>query len=204
MFVRVGDREYPAKHVPQCLTCRSRYRTQIEQGIINGMPYSMIIEQLVEPYDNHSLLGAPSYDGLLRHVRSGHMPVPFSVQRRIIEERGKEIGRSAEQGEQLLVDNIGILRTVVQRGFERLNNGEIQPNMNDLLTALKLQAAVTAEENEGLNEDAYVDALWAYMEIVQRHVSPEVLQRIGDDMARSPTIRALSRRNQTIAGEIET
>lgn len=204
LMVRVGNRLYPAKQVAQCKTCRSKYRADIEQGIINGMPYSMVMSEIVERHDDHSPIGAPNYGSVLRHVKKKHMAVPHSVQRGILEERAGEIGKSVEQGERLMVDSVAIHRTVIQRGFERLNTGEIQPNMNDLMTALRLQAAISAEQGgSGVDEDAWRDALMAYMEIVQRNVGPDVLQQIGREMAASPTLRAIRNRRQAVVGEIE-
>jgi hypothetical protein len=118
MLVRVGGRDYPAKQVKQCRTCRSKYRTQIEQGIIGGMTYRAILANLVDPFDDHSHLGAPSYTSIQRHVSQKHMPLPFSTQRKIIEDRAAELGKSVEEGEALLIDSISIHRSLIQKGFE--------------------------------------------------------------------------------------
>lgn len=204
VLVQVGDRQYSAKHVAQCKVCRSKHRHSIEQGIISGMSYPMVMREIVDPYQDHSLLGAPTLAGLYRHGKQGHMPIPYVTQRKIIEERAREIGKSVETGEQLVTDAIAILRTITQRGFERVNTGEIQPNMTDLMTALKLQQALTPEGGEAGNEDLYVEALYAYMEVVEAHVDHPTLQAIGRDLERHPAIKALSKRRQTVAGEIES
>lgn len=206
MLIRVGNRQYPAKQVAQCRTCRSKYRAQIEQGIIGGMPYQMIYDEMIEPHEDHSPIGPPSVQSLMTHVRRKHMPVPFSVQRRIIEQRATELGRSVEEGEQLLVDSVAVHRTVIQRGFEMLNAGEIAPSMNDLMKALQLQAAVDSDKNSGgVDEEVWREGLIAYMEIVQRNVSAEVFQRIGHEMAQSPVLQELAmRRRQTVMGQVES
>lgn len=203
--VRVGDRLYPARHIAQCKLCRSQYRLEIERGIINGLTYNTIIEVSVDPYDDHSPLGPPTYSSILNHVRKRHMPVPWSMQRQMIEDRAAEMGKSVQEGEQLLVDSVAVHRAVIQRGFERMNSGEIQPTMGDLMKALQLQAAVEGDaEDDGVDEEVWRDALIAYMEIVQRHVTPAALEMIKRDMATSPTLRAIAaRRQQTIAGEVE-
>lgn len=203
MLVRVGNRSYPAKYVSQCKTCRSKYRTQIEHGLINGMTYQMVLDELVEPFDDHSPLGPPGYQSVLGHVNRGHMPVPFSTQRRILEQRAKEMGKSVKEGSKALLDAVAVSRTIVQRGFEMMSNGEIQPSMNDLMKALQLQASIEGD-GDGLDEEAWREALIAYMEIVQRNVAAEVFQRIGKEMAESPVLQKIAlRRRDTVAGEIE-
>lgn len=202
MLVRVGDRSYPAKHVKQCRTCRSKYRTQIERGVISGMTYQAIIAELVEPYQDHSPLGTPSYQSVLGHVQRGHMPVPYSAQRKLLEQRAEEIGRSVEEGERLIVDPVSVNRTIVQRGFELLASGELRPSMGDLIKALQLQQLAEAG-SDGVDEDAWRDAFITYMEIVQSHVSAEVFQQIGRAMAKSPVLRDIAVRRSTVRGEIE-
>lgn len=203
MLIRVGGRDYPAKQVKQCRTCRSKYRTQIEQGIIGGMTYRAILANLVDPFDDHSHLGSPSYTSIQRHVSQKHMPLPFSTQRKIIEDRAAELGKSVEEGEALLIDSISIHRSLIQKGFERLNNGEIQVGMADLLKALQLQQAAEGGKELSLDEDIWRDALMEYMSIVRRNVDTKVLQRIGRELAESPILQQITqRRGQTVSGEI--
>lgn len=202
ILVRVGGRSYSARNVKQCLTCRSKHRNQIEHAIISGMPYAMIVSDVVEPYDDHSLLGSPTYDSILRHVRKGHMPLPYSTRRKIIEQRAEEIGKNVADGQEILADNVAIYRAVIQRGFERLNSGEIEPSMQDLMAALKLQSIVEAtdDDNPEHNEDLWRAALMAYMEIVKNNVSHEVFQQIGREMSASPAIRAIGERRKAVTG----
>ncbi len=203
MLVRVGNRDYPAKQVKQCRTCRSKYRTQIEQAIIGGMTYRAILTDVVEPYDDHSGLGAPGYQSIQTHVSKKHMPLPFSTQRRIIEDRAIELGKSVEEGEALLIDGISIHRALIQKGFDRLNNGEIQVGMADLLKALQLQQAAEGGRDLALDEDVWRDALMEYMSIVRRNVNAEVLQKIGRELTESPILQKITqRRGQTVSGEI--
>lgn len=204
MLVRIGNHTYPAKQVTRCKTCQSKYRTQIEKGIIGGMTYASIISDLIEPFDDHSPLGAPTYQNVLTHVRRGHMPIPYATQRRIIEGRAREVGKSIEHGEQLIIDSVSVGRTIVQRGFELLNNGEIQPSMGDLMKALQLQQVVEGGKDGELDEETWREALITYMEIVQRNVAPDIFQRIGREMAASPVLQEISlRRRQTVPGEIQ-
>lgn len=203
-FVQVGDRLYPVKFVKNCKTCRSRYRAQIEQAILGGVPYKRIFDEAVEPYDDHSALGAPTCQGVMTHVRRGHMPLPYSTQRSILENRATELGRSIEEGEQLLVDSVGTLRAIVQRGFERMNNGEIQPTMGDFIAALRLEGALSGSQSDdgAADNEVWRKAFVAYMEIVKGSVSPEVFQRIGTQMRGSAVMQQIMER-QKAARELQ-
>lgn len=205
MLVQVQGRTYPARHVKQCRTCRSKYRTQIEQGIIGGMTYQAVVNELVDPYEDHSPIGPPGYQSIMNHVRKGHMPMPYSVQRRLIEDRAQEMGKSVEEGMASLADSTAILRTIVRTGFEMINQGDLRPSMNDLIKALQLQAAMEGEKDGEGDEEAWRSALIAYMEIVQRSVSPEVFQRISREFAASPVMKnAMGVQQGTVSKELET
>ena len=204
VVIRVGDREYPAKYVRRCLTCRSKYRSQIEQAVLAGLTYRSIVETVVEPYDDHSPLGPPSQRSVFNHVSRHHMALPYSLQRKIIEKRAEELGRSVEAGEETMADAVAIHRVVMQRALERLSQGEIQPSMGDLIKVLQLQSATGAKEaSVEVTDEVWREALIEYMAIVQRNVSGEVFQRIGREMASSPALKAISARRQA-AGEISS
>lgn len=204
ILVRVGGKTYPAKEVPQCRTCRSKYRPQIEQGLISGMTYQVAVRELIDPYDDHSTLGTPSYQSLLNHVNKGHMPMPYVMQRRMLERRAEELGRSIEEGKDSLADPLAIIRSIVQTGFDMVSRGDLRPSMSELLKALQLQAAIEGGGEEN-TEDTWRTALITYMEIVQQNVSPEVFQRISRAMASSPVMKeAMTSRQGTVAGAIES
>lgn len=204
VMIRVAGREYPAKQVRQCRTCRSQHRGVIEAAITSGMTYEAIETKVVAVYHDHSPLGPPNRSQIRRHVTNGHMPLPHSAQRKIIEDRAVELGKSIEVGEEILVDNVAAVRSIIQRGFERLQNGDIEPNMGDLLKALQLQAQIDAEHGEGgLDEEVWRDAMIAYMTIVQSVVPPDLMEQIKSEMASSPVLRAIAeRRQRAVAGTL--
>lgn len=204
-LVRINGRTYPAKSVKQCRTCRSKHRAQIEQGLISGMTYQAVLAELVDPYEDHSPLGAPGYQSLLSHVKKGHMPMPYSTQRKLLEQRAEETGKSIEEGGKSLADSLAIIRSIVQTGFDMVSRGDLRPSMGELLKALQLQAAIEGTEDGAASEEAWRTALITYMEIVQSHVSPEVFQRISRQMASSPVMQeAMSPKPARVVAEIES
>lgn len=206
-YTIIGGRRYPIKTVSTCRTCRSVHRPEIEQAIILGMTYKRIMDELVDAYDHHSPLGRPDRMSLTAHVQLRHMPTPFSVQRDVIEDQARKLGKNIEEGEALLTDSLTIFRSIVQRGYERMNKGEIEPSMSDLLKAAQLQHVVESAQVKGQDDDDGVEmwreALVEYMTIVQRSVTSEQFQQIGLEMSKSPTLQAISRRRSQIPGQIE-
>ena len=205
MTIRVGGRSYAARHVPQCKVCRSQYRSEIEYAVLAGLPYNKVVEEAVTPFDDHSELGTPTVTGVMTHVRRKHMPVSLSMQRQIIEERAAELGHNVEDSEKLILDNIGIVRSITQRGWDRLNKGEIEPSMGDLIKALQIQAVVGTQDQDGTSEDVWRATLMEYMAIVSRCAPPGVLAQIKHEMTNSSVLREIAaQRRQTISGELES
>lgn len=193
-FIQVGERLYPVKHVHNCKTCRSSHRVQIEIAVINGLSYKQIMEDYIEPFDDHSPLGTPTYQGLLTHIRRKHMAAPYTTQRRLLERRAQELGRSIEESEELLHDSVGALRAVVQRGFERMNSGQIDPSISDMIRAAQLESALVASVDGETDTSQWKQALIAYMTAVKNNVAPEVFRRISEEVRDSPVMQQVFER----------
>lgn len=198
-MIQVGDRAYHYRTIKNCKVCRSQYRMDIEKAVLSGLSYRKIYYQVSEGFGDHSALGSPSYQGIISHVRKGHMPMPFSAQRTILEGRADELGRSIEEAEGFIMDSIGTLRAVAQRGFERMNSGEIQPTMTDLIAALRLESALSGSQEGGGTEETWRQAFITYMEVVKANVSAELFQRIGEEMRGSPVMQQILDRQKAIA-----
>lgn len=199
-YIEVRGRRYPTKHIKNCKTCRSIHRHEIENALIGGSTYASVLKDVVETFDFHSPLGAPTYQSVLTHARKGHMPLPYLTQRRAIEARAKELRKSVEEGEDNLLDGQLVAQAVMQRGYELLNSGEITPNMRELLEAARLERDIAAvqTETDQMNEDAWREALTAYIEIVRQHVSPQVFQQINQAMAVSPALVKISQQRKAM------
>lgn len=199
-YIQVRGRRYPTKHVHNCKTCRSVHRHEIENALINGYTYASVMRDVVGAYEYHSPLGVPTYNSVLTHTRNGHMPLPYLAQRRAIESRAKELRKSVEEGENNLLDGQLVARAVMQRGYEMLNSGEITPNMRELLDAARLERDISAiqSETDQMGEDAWREALTAYIEIVRQHTPPQVFQQINQAMALSPALAKISKQRKAV------
>lgn len=204
-FITIGGRRYPYKTIHNCQICRSIHRNEIEQALLTGMTNIQVLHEVIETYEFHSPIGTPSLGSLSRHLQQKHMPSPFMIQREVIERRAKEMGRNIRDGEEFLVDSMTVIRTIVQKGYTRLSEGEIQPSMGDMLKAIQIQHSVEATQAVTESMDDGVEmwraALMEYMKIVQGVVSPADFQRIGLEMSRSPVLQAISRKR--VAGALE-
>jgi hypothetical protein len=206
-FIEVRGRRYPTKHVRNCKTCRSIHRQEIEAALINGDTYASVVRNVAEQFDFHSPLGTPTYNSILAHTRRGHMPLPYLAQRRAIEARAKELRKSVEDGEHNLLDGQLIAHAVLQRGYEMLNTGALNPSMKDLLEAARLERDIAAlqSDTDQMGEDAWREALTAYMDIVRQHVPAQVFQQINQAMALSPALAKISQRRAVpaVQGKVE-
>lgn len=206
-YIEVRGRRYPTKHVRNCKTCRSIHRHEIEAALINGDTYASVVRDVAEQFDYHSPLGTPTYNSIFAHTRKGHMPLPYLAQRRAIEARAKELRKSVEEGEHNLIDGQLVAQAVMQRGYEMLNTGSLTPSMRDLLEAARLERDIAAlqSETDQMNEDAWREALTAYIDIVRQHVPAQVFQQINQAMALSPALAKISQRRTApaVKGAVE-
>lgn len=195
----VNGRTYPMKSVPQCKTCQHPMRYDIEAAMCAGRSYRGILGMLPEEYADTN----PTYEGLRNHFTNGHMPLPAAAQRRLIERNYEKSGRKIEEAVDDLVDNyVTVAEMVVQRGVERLAAGEINPEVSDVLNAVKTLHAINQTAQAGVDQEAWQSAMMAYMEEVATIMSPEQMQALGKRLSMNPTLRALAaKREATLAIE---
>jgi hypothetical protein len=191
-MVRVGGKTYPARFESTCKTCQSPYRHEIESQLLQGRSYKVIIDHLVSTYADGGPKGHPGKDSLSNHLRGNHMPLNAVVEREIIERRSAAIGLDVENAARTLVDHVVANETIIERGFQRLQAGEIQPTMRDLLTAIRNQIAIEADAEDGLDSEVWRTALMEYMAILGRVLTPEQRVEFARLADASPVLRALT------------
>lgn len=189
-MVRVGDRLYPASSHASCLTCNSPHRVEIERELLSARSYRAVHEWLDATYPLAT--GAhPSRESMRGHMNSGHVPLAAAVQRRIIEDRSKEIGADIEAASGAIADHVAVNRVIVQRGLERLTDGEITPSMGDLLAAIRQQQQIDSEHQGGLDAEVWRQAMMEYMVILAGILTPQQRADLARKAASSPVLRAL-------------
>jgi hypothetical protein len=182
--------------------CQHPNRADIEQQIVNGRSYRAIANwtqnNLIEPDT-----GNPSDHSVRNHVQGEHMPLNAIIQRALIERRSKEIGRSIEEGVDSLVDHVTANQMVIEKGFERLQAGEIQPSMSDLLSAIRTQVAIDAEIDSPVDAQVWQQALMEYMSIISQLLTPEQKQRFNQLAGQNAVLRGMERQQtRAIEGDV--
>lgn len=199
VMVRIGGREYPLRREPSCDVCSSPYRFDIERALTLGHSYRMIREALTDREP-----GPPSIASISNHVSRSHMPLPQATTRRLIEHRAEQLGREIEEGTEILVDAVTVNEEIIRKGFTRLQDGEIEPNMGELLQALKLQRDIDATAPSGdLSAEAWTEALMEFFTIAHQVMPPAVWERFTQETAKSAILKAFAAKRQAIPGQVE-
>lgn len=188
-MVEVNGQRYPMKTVPQCRTCMSPYRLEIEQAVLEQRSYQKIADAVADR--EPGTLPNPGYQSIRDHVNKQHMPIGPTAERALVEARAQQIGRDIETYAAGLADYRSVNQIIIQRGMDRLARGELQPSMAELLTAIRQEHAMETASENGTTAEAYLDALVRYMEVAQSFIPPEQFQAYGQALARDPILRAL-------------
>lgn len=190
---RFGGRDYPLKTVARCHTCMSPYRFEIEQAIVAGRTYKKISE-LVASYGDEENPTAVSIRSITDHYHNGHMPLELSETRAIVEARAKRVGKSIADSEESLVDGVTLLSTVIQKTFEAIANGTIEPGVRDGIRAAKMLADLGEYDGSNVDQQAFVTAFIQYHETASQLMDDETFQRFGRMLEDNPVLRALAAR----------
>lgn len=186
VMYRVGGRQYPLKTVAQCKVCSSPNRLTIEQEVANARSYVAIIKSLPEGHDLNPR-------NIRDHYANGHMPLEVETMRSIIDERARIKGVSIETGTAALVDEAAFAQVVLQKTYERMAKGEIEPTIRDGLRAGVLLHNIGLAA-EGGDQADLVQAFVVYMETAQSLMPPQMWDEFGKRLGENPVLRALKER----------
>jgi len=205
MNYRIGGREYPMVRVPQCLTCNSPYRFEIEESIVSGRTWTKISESLAITYGDEFAI---SVDALKDHFQNGHMPLEQAETRTLIETRARRVGKRIEDSAEELVDGITLLSAVVVKTFEEIASGRKTPDISDGIRAAKLLADFGEYDGGGIDQQAYVEAFLVYQEEAEKVMGAELFAQFGEALAANPVLAALASRyegdgHDVVQGSVE-
>ena len=120
----------PFRRVPQCRTCRSEWRAEIDLALAAGRGY-------VEVAALYPQAGLTRRNISVHHKRE-HSPTETPEIRAIAAERKGEANHVVDTAVDRLVSARLLAESVVRRVSERLADGEIKPTTRDALVASKL------------------------------------------------------------------
>lgn len=167
----------------------SPYRMEIEQAVLEQRSYQKISDAVADREPGP--LPNPGYQSIRDHVNKNHMPIGPTAERALVEARAKSIGRDIETYAAGLADYRSVNEIIIQRGMDRLARGELKPNMSELMTAIRMQHSIETSTEEGVDAQAWQDALVAYMEVAQQFIPQELFQQYGSALAQHPVLRAM-------------
>lgn len=186
MLTRIGGREYPIKSIPTCRTCQHPQRDEIENAMLSGQSYLSILKAL--PQDDR----APSYAGLRAHFKNSHMPLDAAAQVALIERNAKRQGLKIEDAVDTLVDHITVAEMVVQKGFQRMQSGEINPEMTDVLNAVKIVEQIQSRVQGDMDNEMWVSATMSMLEDARQIMNPAQWAAYGEKLKTNPILKALA------------
>ncbi len=172
--------------------CNHRLRANVERDILQSYSYASIVRYLDAAHPGHGL----GVDAVRRHL--AHIPLQESVGRVIAEERAEELARNVEEFEGALADHVSFLRLGVQRAYERLATGEIEPTIAEAAAMARILAQLEAQAGPVIDQADILRGFLAYMRateevlaIVAPGRSREGINLLGKRLRADPVMRSL-------------
>lgn len=193
---RIGGRDYPMTSIPQCKVCQHPDRVEIERRSLSGYGPTAI----------HRALSAGAQEALkvrniMDHCRN-HLPLDLVARQAIVDARAREIGVDIEQATNTLVDQISFARVGLQRAYERMALGEVNPGISDGIAFARFLQDV--EEKAGgadFDQEVMLRGFMAYIRAMQKVCSPEQIREISRAVHEDPIMASMLRQAESI--EIE-
>ena len=197
---KIGGRSYPLYRNPHCKTCSSPYRDEIESAILKSYGWTAIANSL--PPD-----AALSDDNIRKHYDSGHMPLDEMARRVLIEEYAKEMGLDPSRHEGMLADHVVFAKIGIQKVFQRMMAGELEPDMDHGIAFANFLLKVEERAGKGYETEAVAKGFMAYLDAIRLVCTPEQMGEIMMLIKKNPVMGALASRpmddDDVIDGESE-
>ena len=129
----VAGRTYPVTMATRCRTCRSHHRHTVEALLVEGQPYTAIVQSLPEDCGL-----TPANIG--EHFRRGHVATEHEVVRQLLDRRSRGRGDEVSLQAERVLSALGFAQAVVQKVYERLASGEVEPSFREALACSRLLA----------------------------------------------------------------
>jgi hypothetical protein len=197
--VQIGTRVYDAIYEPNCRTCTHPARMLIEEKLLQSYSYRQVAAlysgtEIDGPEGTRIALPTVSHQSINNHFRLGHMPLEAATLRKLADRRSQQLGQAYEDRAEQFVDHIVLAEATVQRTYERMVTGEIQPEVKDGLAAAALMAKVEADTTAGLDAEAWSEAMTIYFETAREVMDPLAWGRFTQALSQNPILSAIERR----------
>jgi len=176
----------PLSSVPQCYVCASKYRDEVESHLAAGRTYKAI-----------SAILPPDADltprNLRDHYANGHLDLDAPAVQRASHWQEQALQVAREPLVAAKAAHLGFAHAVLGRVAQRLDSGDVEPDIRDGIAAAKLIAATEAAAGEQAGIEDYVTAMVALIEVVRETVPAPMFVEIGQSLTRHPILKELAR-----------
>lgn len=198
--VKIGNRVYNAREDSRCKVCQHPARMNIENAVVQGWAYTRISREFsgVEYMmgGQKAVLPDVGWQSVRHHFKNGHMPLSAEIQRRITEKRAEEIGSTFEQAGDRFIDGYTTAQSILARGYERLVNGELEPDLKDTLAAAKFIKEIDDAAQGSLDNEAWSQAMTIYFQAAQSLMPSEMWEKFVTRLSTDPILASLARKVQ--------
>jgi hypothetical protein len=188
---KVGNRIYNGKAVATCDVCQSPFRMEIEAALLGGRSYTGILADLPTHQPNGDEWDHPSVRSIATHAKSGHSGASAAVQRAVIERRQEDLGVDIEAAVGAEADKVLVAQLIVQRGFERLQSGDLEPDIPDVLRAAALLHQFEQATGGGIDEQVWRDVMLVHLTLAQQFIPLHLREEYGKAIEQHPILKAL-------------
>lgn len=197
--VRIHGREYDAVRDNRCQTCMHPARLEIEEKILQGVPYP----QLARLYSGVEWTNADGttitlprvdWQSIRNHYKAEHLPIEAAVLREIADQRAQELGQRYEEQTTTLVDGYSYAKQVLAITAQSLATGKLQPDVKDGLAAAKLIQEMESSAQGNVDSEAWSEAMTIFFETAQKFMPPDAWQQFGTALATNPILAAIQQR----------
>jgi len=197
---RLGGRTYPLRSEPKCKVCQSPYRLEIERSLIKSYGPTAVYRSL--PPQAQSDL---TVRNISDHARL-HLPVDQTIRQAAMEARARELGTTFEDAEGALVDHIVFAKVGLQRVYERMASGEIEPSVTDGIAFAQMLLKIDEKAGEGIDQEMMARGFMVYVRAMQQVCTPDQIQQMSAIIQSDPLMKSLlsmGQRAETIEGAVQ-
>lgn len=194
---RYGGREYTyPQRDPRCKVCQSGYADYIERNILKSYGYTLVWNSLPDEVKERV-----SVRNITSHIKNHLHMDQIAVQATHIQ-RAEEIGIDIAASTQVLVDQITFAKVGLQKVYEKMVEGDLEPDIKDGIAFANFLAKTEETAGGDVDRDVLAQGFMAYMDAVRQICSPEQAALIRDTLAANPVLNALmGRETKVIEGE---
>lgn len=205
VMVKIGNREYSMVKSTRCGVCMHPARFAIEEKLLQNYGYPAIVRWISEQEvrkDNGTIEKYPELTRIqIKHHRdNGHLGLNMSMVKEIAERRAKDAGIDIENHMGQYVDHVIARQYILNRGYERLIKGEIEPEVKDVLAASKLMQELEQANRQNASVEQYQSLIMRFWRTTQEIVGPEKFRQIIARLEDDPVVRQFQQQ-RTIEGE---